>query len=211
MDVICATDLFPKSDWRAINRVRKYKGVHSLADIVLCDGRTLDPWVLTTEGSDSTHVFSVEKPTRSDFATFRRAVTYLTLPTHRLQSPLGAYVNKLHRRDDWFISEDQTLLFRSMSDSSYIQYTRNDSVRNTRFAISFSNPTAISGQFPRSTRASVQLLHGDSDVRVVLWHGLSVHLRIDCHSWSVYGPNPIRLSGEPLLLMVMDHGFMRVC
>ena len=133
---------------------------------MLCDGRTVDPWVLTTNGSDSTRVFSVEKPTRSDFATFRRAVTYHTSPTHRLQTPLGAYVNKPHRREDWFISVDQTLLYRSISDSSYVQYSRNDSVRNTRFALSFSNPTAMSGQFPRSTRASVQLVEGDSDVRV---------------------------------------------
>ena len=64
------------------------------------------------------------------------------------------------------VRNDQSLLFRSTSDSSYIQYVRDDSVRNTRFSLSFSNPTAMTGQFPRLIRASVQLLEGESAVSV---------------------------------------------
>lgn len=68
MEVICAVDIFSRSDWVAINRVRKYKGLHSIADFLLCDGRTVDPWVLSPEPSDSSPVFSVEKPTCADFS-----------------------------------------------------------------------------------------------------------------------------------------------
>jgi hypothetical protein len=40
MEVICTTDLFVKSAWLAINQVReqKFKGLHSIADLLLCDG-----------------------------------------------------------------------------------------------------------------------------------------------------------------------------
>eukprot|EP00956_Cyclotella_meneghiniana_P034366 scaffold104037_cov45-Cyclotella_meneghiniana.AAC.3 len=166
MDLICSTDLFSQSAWRSINRVRKYKGLHSLANIVLCDGRTVDPWVLTTEGSDSSRVFSVEKPTRADFSTFHRAITFLTSPTHRLPAALGAYVNKPHRRDIWFISEDRKHLFRNTSPSSYVQYTRDENARSTRFSMTFLNPIEMQGQHSMKTRASVQCEDDDSVVRV---------------------------------------------
>eukprot|EP00956_Cyclotella_meneghiniana_P043229 scaffold259317_cov96-Cyclotella_meneghiniana.AAC.3 len=180
---ICFQD--PRSDWRAINRVRKYKGVHSLADMVLCDGRTVDPWVLTTEGSDSSCVFSVEKPTRSDFATFRRAVTCLTSSTHRLQTPLGAYVNKPHRRDDWFISEDQTLLFCATSDSSYMFNTSGMTLSATHVSHCHSPIQQLCWDSSQGWYVQVSnYLTGSLVSGSTLWHGRSVHLRTDYHSWS---------------------------
>jgi hypothetical protein len=68
MDVICSTDIYSPADRAVFNRVRKFKGLHSVADITLVDGRTVDPFVFTKDPSDSRRVFSVEKPTRKDFA-----------------------------------------------------------------------------------------------------------------------------------------------
>ena len=62
----------------------------------------MDPWVLTTEGSDSTRVFSVKKPTRSDFATFQRAIITLTSDAHRLPTALGAFINDVGQGSIYF-------------------------------------------------------------------------------------------------------------
>jgi hypothetical protein len=150
--------MFVKSAWLAINRVRKYKGLHSIgiADLLLCDGRTVDPWVLTTEPSDSSRVFSVEQPTRSDFATFRRAVQLLISPSLVLPTPLGQFVGQPHRKDAWFVDEDRESLFHATSESSYIQYTRQSNSRASRYGTCYTQPVAHAGQCPRHTRASVQ-------------------------------------------------------
>ena len=51
MDVVCSKDLYTPSQREVINIVCKYKGIHSLVDTVLCDGRTIDPVVLTRQPS----------------------------------------------------------------------------------------------------------------------------------------------------------------
>jgi hypothetical protein len=137
MSVICAVDIFSKAEWILINRVRKYKGVHSIADLLLCDGRTVDPWILNTESSDSTRVFSVERPTCSDFALFRRAVEFLTSPSLTLPSSLGQYVAHPHRRDQWFIDGDGAFLYHATSDSMYTRYARDDSARYNFLVLKF--------------------------------------------------------------------------
>jgi hypothetical protein len=82
MDIICSSDLFSRGDWAAISRVRNFKGIHSVADFVLCDGRTVHPWVFSTDPLDSSRVFLVERPTRSDFAVFRRAIEFVSSASH---------------------------------------------------------------------------------------------------------------------------------
>lgn len=166
MAVICAVDIFSKAEWVVINRVRKYKGVHSIADLLLCDGRTVDPWVLTTASSDSSRVFSVERPTRSDFALFRRAVEFLTSPSLILPTSLGPYVAHPHRRDEWFLEEGGAFLYHATSGSSYTRYARDDSARTTRFAATYSQPRPVDGQCPRHMRASVHVSDSLATVRV---------------------------------------------
>jgi hypothetical protein len=70
MGKICETDLFTANQRLRINRVRKHKGIHSVGDFVLCDGRTPDPFIFNRDASDSSRVFSVEQPTPADFALF---------------------------------------------------------------------------------------------------------------------------------------------
>ena len=155
MDVICSSDLFDCNDWAAINRVRKFKGVHSVADFVLCDGRTVDPWVFTNEPSDSSRIFSVERPTHSDWAIFRRAVEFVSSATHRLPAALGQFVASPHRKDVWFTNVDRSLLFQVTGNSSYREFSPLSDSRNTRHGTTFSSPTDHIGQCPRLIRASV--------------------------------------------------------
>ncbi|KAL7520600.1 hypothetical protein ACHAWX_005317 [Stephanocyclus meneghinianus] len=93
MDVICATDMYPKEYQLAVQWLQRFKDLHSLGDFVLIDGGTIDPFVLTRELSDSSRVFSVEKPTCADFRMFCLLATELTGMVHGSQilAPSQAY------------------------------------------------------------------------------------------------------------------------
>ena len=180
MDVVCSTDLYTATQREIINRVRKFKGLHSLADITLCDGRTVDPKVMTTDPSDSSRVFSVEKPRRSDFRLFHQAIRNLSSPSLVLSPTLGRFTGNPHRQDRWFLSECRRYLyFEEDEPDAYTRYTC-VSERPTRFGTIFSDPEHRQGQFFRGMRASVQ---PRSDTCVVL-HS-SAH---------VYVPSPPRRS-----------------
>jgi hypothetical protein len=92
-----------------------------VADFVLCDGRTVDLWVLTRDPSNSTRVFSVEKPIGSDFALFHRAIHLISSETLRLLTALGQFVCKPHQPDVWFTNADKTQLFKTIDESSYLE------------------------------------------------------------------------------------------
>jgi hypothetical protein len=110
MEWVCSSHLFSKCEWLGINRVRKYMGIHSVADFVL--------WVLSCEPLDSARVFLVEKPTRSDFALFQRAIRLISSVSLRLPMALGCFIGKPHRPDIWFTDADNTHLFKTIDESS---------------------------------------------------------------------------------------------
>jgi hypothetical protein len=183
MEVICSTDLFTRAEWCSINRVRKFKGVHSLADITLCDGKTIDPWVYTRQPGDSSRVFSVERPTTMDFRVFFRAVRMVTSESSQLRAPLGRFVAKPHRSAPWFVAADRSFLYKSLGDSSYLRYAPLSSSCTTR---TFSDPDLLMGQIPCSLHASVFFdpatesvkLHSSSPVYVPPRHRMSFLERI---------------------------------
>ena len=179
MAVICCMDLYTALDREIINRVRKFKGLHSMGDLVLCDGRTVDPFALSREPSDSSRVFSVEKPTRSDFALFRQAILNITSHSLRLSPSLGPFIAQPHRPDVWFVSPCSQFLYHDKGDSSYIRYSCLSS-RPTRFGTKFGRPEHRSGLFPTTHRASVQVRSPDC----VVLHS----------SAKVYVPSPVRRS-----------------
>ena len=152
MDVICSTDLFTPLEWSLINRVRKYKGVHSIGDFTLCDGSSIDPWILTEEPGTSSRVFSVEKPVRSDFRLFARAIRLVTSDSLRLSSPLGQFISSPHRHSPWYLEPDRSFLYKVIDDSTYVRYSPLPRSRSNR---TFTNPITVSGQFTRSLHASV--------------------------------------------------------
>ena len=180
MDVICETDLYSPSDREIINRVRKFLGVHSLADVVLCDGRTIDPVVLGRRPLVSSREFSVEHPTPSDFRLFRQAVINLSSQSFTLRTTLGPYVATPHRSSIWFASPCRRFLYKASSESSYTQFRRLSS-RPTRHGTRYGSPVSLSGQCPREYYASVTV--ADSGGLVTL------------HSTAAaYVPSPIRRS-----------------
>ena len=63
-----------------LNRDRKHKKVHSLADILRCDGKTVDPEMFLPQQTEivSTRQFFIEKPIKKDKA--------LPIPLHAIIS-----------------------------------------------------------------------------------------------------------------------------
>ena len=155
MGLICDNDRYTPNQREQINRVRKFKGLHSVGDFVLCDGRTPDPFVFTREPLDSSRVFSVEKPTPSDFALFKLAVDNLLSETGHLRKPLGAYMTQPHRPDLRFVSDDRNELYKKIDNSSYLSYTPDPNCHVTRHGTRFSNPQLRQGQCTQLMRASV--------------------------------------------------------
>lgn len=161
MGKICETDLFTANQHLRINRVRKYKGIHSFGDFVLCDGHTPDRFVFNQEASNSSRVFSVENPTATDFARFGTAVDHFLTEPGTLRQPLGAYMTSPHCLDIWFVDEDRSALYRYVHNSSYVHYTPPPDVQRTRQGTTFSATEEIQGQCPCSFRASVVAVGGN--------------------------------------------------
>lgn len=94
MDIVTSTNIYPV-DWELAGqrqRVRRYKGLHSMADFVLMDGWTIDAFVLNKDPSDSSQVFSVEKPMRADFKIFCEMVQNLSSASFILPCALGSFI-----------------------------------------------------------------------------------------------------------------------
>ena len=110
-----------------LNRVRKYKCIVHLSDIVLCDGYTLERGILgDSVAGHSRHKFPLERPTHADFRLWDQAVGHLFLRSGRLERPLGPFVRESHLFQHWSMSEDDTkLYYRAYGDvlETYDEYS----------------------------------------------------------------------------------------
>jgi hypothetical protein len=84
MDIICSTDRYSPSDRAVFNSVRKLKGLHSLADVTLVDGKTVDPFMFNREPSDSSRVFCSSRVTMTFCVTSPSTTMSLDLWCHAL-------------------------------------------------------------------------------------------------------------------------------
>ena len=155
MDVACAMDLYTWAMRDVINRVQKYKGLHSLGDLTLCGCITIDPFVITRDPSDSSRVFSVEKPTPSDFVTFKMLIMNLTSHTLHLPQRLGAFISQPHRPDNWFINSNLSELYRLVNSKSYHLFCQDSTSRVTRHGTKFLYHSTVHGLCDCFCRASV--------------------------------------------------------
>ena len=133
MDAIIETGIFSTQELLQIQRVRHYKKVSSVADIVLCDGLTVDPEMVNSTPGESTRDFPLQQPSASDLALWKRAIGSLVRDGDKLRRPLGDYTAKPHKPDVWFTNELRTHAFCRTSTGRYRQYIKDDAVRGTRF------------------------------------------------------------------------------
>ena len=96
-------ELFLSQGWSineliTLNRVRKHLRLHSLADILMADGKTVDKEKVMTETQGvSTRTFSWEEPMKSDFTVWRQAIRSITSTALVYPTPLGVFTSTPHR------------------------------------------------------------------------------------------------------------------
>jgi hypothetical protein len=112
----------------SLNIYRKFKQVHSLADITSCDGQSIDPKMILHIPGGSSRTFSHENPQRVRNRLWKEAVMAISSPQLHLQSRLGRYTHPRHVfshhtffghrtkpqhvNAQWFASDDQSEIFR---------------------------------------------------------------------------------------------------
>jgi hypothetical protein len=196
MDIWCSSDLYGSAHKLILNRVRKFKGFHSLGDVTLADGVTIDPFALTDEPSDSSRVFSVERPTCADFKLFRTAIRNLSSAGYKLPWKLGKYISSPHRPDKWFLSDGSDILYQHIDNSTYTRYVRDVTRRSTCGSTQYVFPVTCHGQCPKHTRASVRII---SDGRAAELHSTA----------AVYTPSTRRRSFLQRLALLPNQSVWR--
>jgi hypothetical protein len=92
MEAVVDTGIFTTADLVAINRFRHHKQVHSIGDMVCCDGLTIKPSMFTMTKGRSSLEFPCQRPTRAQLNLWKRAVGSITISGIRLRTPLGGLV-----------------------------------------------------------------------------------------------------------------------
>lgn len=131
----------------SLNRVRKYYKVHSLADILLADGKTVNASIVTRQQLKSSRTFSWEQPTPSDFATWNTAIRLITSPSLSYPRRLGNYTQQPHIVYEWFASPDKLFLYHTFT-GGYDIFQRSTNQVTTRSGPVYTKISTAAGPPP---------------------------------------------------------------
>ena len=105
-----------------LNRVRKFKGVHSVSDTTACDGRSILPHVLTDSPGNSSREWSIEQPTKEDFSLWNHAMSLVYDCDGKLRTALGGFIASPHINNEWTMSPDGLTLCEQRSPDKFAIY-----------------------------------------------------------------------------------------
>ena len=129
-----------------------------MADIVRCDGMTVDPSVLENREGISTPIFSREKPRQTDVANlWVNAIRGITSPDLTLRTPLGQHLRVPPGHQQWFSSMDESQLFHELKEDRWAVYlipTENMVTRTPQYEWAYS----MVGEHTHQKLVSVTLL-----------------------------------------------------
>eukprot|EP00956_Cyclotella_meneghiniana_P011946 scaffold16843_cov51-Cyclotella_meneghiniana.AAC.2 len=108
------TQVMDRSEWPAVNRVRKHLELFFLSQASHCDGVCLREEVISGRiASQSLMEFPYEEPTASDRRLWRKALILITSPNFRIPIPLGKFVRQPYDRVVWKTDEQRQWLLRT--------------------------------------------------------------------------------------------------
>jgi hypothetical protein len=152
----------PMEEMIALNRLRKHLRLHSLADILMADGTTVDKEKVMTElQGESTRTFSWEQPTKSDYNIWRQAIRSITSNALVYPSPLGDFTHTPHRPFQSTASEDEVFVYVKHQNGTFDTYQRSVSIRPTRSGYKYHKISTSSGSPPQGLYAST-INHSDT-------------------------------------------------
>lgn len=135
MECFLNSGIFTRHQLRVLNRVRKYKKVHSLAEILRCDGKSVRPELLDYSEGYSTRIYSREKPRRKDFELWQSALQAITSPTLTRSPPLGPFIGSHPSHNRWFLTFDKSILFHEGSDGHTRLFSTQTDDRSSRLPV----------------------------------------------------------------------------
>eukprot|EP00956_Cyclotella_meneghiniana_P011639 scaffold16376_cov42-Cyclotella_meneghiniana.AAC.4 len=106
-----------------LNRCRRFHCVHSLADILRADGKTIDP---------SSRLFSWEQPTQSDLRFWCKTIKSVVPRTIPALTTIGNYISTPHRPYKWLASQDKLQVYHLLPDNRFTVYQRDALQRTMR-------------------------------------------------------------------------------
>ena len=168
MDIFVSSKLYTTSKLGDLQRVRRFKCVHFLSDILYSDGCTVCPDMLTNLKVPSSRTVSLERPTKNDFDLWRHALCQITSSQYTLERVLGDYLIQPHNHDGWFYSLDKSTLYHESETGDISVYELSRGFRTSRrpqYFRSNISPTSFDksacdlATVLNSTRGNVVTLH----------------------------------------------------
>lgn len=124
--------ILPPSQWIAFNRVRKFHKIYYISQLTLCDGKTIDPALLSATAShQSTMRFPRECPTPDDFTLWNATLRVLTSTTLTLPTKLGHFIRMPYTPTYWTTNPDHSQLVLHSGKETLV-YTDLHQPRHTR-------------------------------------------------------------------------------
>ena len=106
--------------------------VHSIGDMVCCNGLTIKPSVFMMTKGRSSLEFPCQRPTRAQLNLWKHAVGSIMISGICLQTPLGTFTADLHRLDEWFTNADGShIIYHMPSSGATAVYERLRARRST--------------------------------------------------------------------------------
>ena len=153
-----------------LNRVRRYLRVHSLADILMADGSTVNKELaISCKPATSNRVFSWEQPTPSDLTTWRHSIRLITSVTLTVSPPLGPFLASPHIPYEFMCSDDESTVFH-IFDGGYDSFKACPHSRPTRSGIRYTKISTSRGLPPATRYASVVNYYSNSLVLQSSYH-----------------------------------------
>ena len=134
-----AIKVLPSQQWASFNRARKYFHVYFMSQLVLSDGRHVDPTVLSPGQNRTTSFrFPREEPTSHDISVWVATIRALTSPTFVLSPTLGRFTRPCVESLTWRTDASLQYLVHTVPSGNYEIYTRVAGAYQTRTNTLFS-------------------------------------------------------------------------
>ena len=128
MEEVVKTDKYSSNQLVQIKRVRKFKGVHLVSEIVRCDGIAVDPGMLTRSPSKSKRKFPLEKPVNDVFNLLTEYLHAISSNTLELRYTLGDFKGPTYFKEIWHVNalRSELYLIKTPPPLIYINYGQRD-------------------------------------------------------------------------------------
>ena len=162
MEAVTSAGLFTTKELVQINRVRHWKKVYSIGDLVSCDGLMIKPSVTTPREGKSNREFPLQQPTREAYQSWKKAIGAITISGTKLRNPLGAHISNPHQKAHWFMDQDQSNLYRKLPGGNYEVYERPRTGRPTRFGSTYILSDAVIQEVIPTHHISIRAWNGST-------------------------------------------------